>query len=357
MNPQKIRLVDIARTCGLSVTTVGMALRGSGTISNETRSTVKRIAEQMGYVPNINAAALALIGRKSSLNKNTTTIAAIDCPTHEMDQKCIWESRKQSLSSLAHNLGMDVKCYHAKNMTEFRRIIQTLHARGVDGIILDRLMIDLDLRTIDWNPFCVIARGRFQTSTPFSSVRECEMSKVREAIDRLKRQGHQRIGACLLKHSKSIIDDLDRLSAILIHDTLIDKKFIIPSFNKPAPAPQETLTYNQSILSWYKEHQPDAIIGFSSNFYHVLKSAGILAPRDYSFVSLNLHSNEPQIGEISGFENGECKMAEVALEQMATLLRYNRRGVPQSRLDHIITSNWIEGSSNSTNITPRFTAT
>jgi len=48
----RVRLVDIASKVGVSANTVSLALSGSTRISSETRSKIKRIAAELGYVPN-----------------------------------------------------------------------------------------------------------------------------------------------------------------------------------------------------------------------------------------------------------------------------------------------------------------
>ncbi len=56
----KANLEDIARVAGVSKMTVSRVLRGGSGFSDDTRARVRRIAEDMGYVPNRLAAAFAL---------------------------------------------------------------------------------------------------------------------------------------------------------------------------------------------------------------------------------------------------------------------------------------------------------
>ena len=53
-----ITIKDIAKTAGVSHTTVSRALRGHPAISNETAGRIRQIADELGYVPNTVARGL-----------------------------------------------------------------------------------------------------------------------------------------------------------------------------------------------------------------------------------------------------------------------------------------------------------
>jgi DNA-binding LacI/PurR family transcriptional regulator len=66
---------DVACRAKVSPSTVSRALKGSDTISVETRRRIKRIAEELGYVPN--RAAQILIGRKRSAHHHDPSFLSI----------------------------------------------------------------------------------------------------------------------------------------------------------------------------------------------------------------------------------------------------------------------------------------
>lgn len=51
-------LKDISKICGVSVATVSKALNDHKDIGEETKATIKRVAKEMGYSPNLSARAL-----------------------------------------------------------------------------------------------------------------------------------------------------------------------------------------------------------------------------------------------------------------------------------------------------------
>lgn len=53
-----VSMKDIAIACGVSVATVSKALNDHGDIGKETKEKIRRIAKEMGYLPNAMARAL-----------------------------------------------------------------------------------------------------------------------------------------------------------------------------------------------------------------------------------------------------------------------------------------------------------
>ncbi|QOR72758.1 LacI family DNA-binding transcriptional regulator [Ruania alkalisoli] len=58
-------LRDVADAVGVSVNTVSRALRGESGVSAESRETIRRAAERLGYVPNVHARSLVLGGPRT----------------------------------------------------------------------------------------------------------------------------------------------------------------------------------------------------------------------------------------------------------------------------------------------------
>lgn len=55
---RRIGIRDVAKTAGVSITTVSRALNGYSDVSEETRNRIMKIAAELNYTPNINARAL-----------------------------------------------------------------------------------------------------------------------------------------------------------------------------------------------------------------------------------------------------------------------------------------------------------
>ena len=49
---------DVAKACGVGISTVSYALNDSQMISDETKKRIKQVAQEMGYIPNAYARSL-----------------------------------------------------------------------------------------------------------------------------------------------------------------------------------------------------------------------------------------------------------------------------------------------------------
>ncbi len=47
-----VTIKDVARKAGVSIAAVSYALNGKDGVNNETKENIKKIAEELGYIPN-----------------------------------------------------------------------------------------------------------------------------------------------------------------------------------------------------------------------------------------------------------------------------------------------------------------
>jgi LacI family transcriptional regulator len=120
-----VRLKDIALRAGVSVMTVSKALRGEKDVAPETRTKVKALAEQMGYVPD--SAAQGLRNRRTRLFG--VVISSITNP--------IFAGVIRALEENAHELGYELIITHTHNNTDREEVcIRRLLSRRVDGMFI-----------------------------------------------------------------------------------------------------------------------------------------------------------------------------------------------------------------------------
>ncbi len=126
---------DIARKLNLSASTVSRALKDNPVISEPTRILVKRIAEEMGYRPNILAANLR--------TKRTNTIGVIV----PLINRHFFSSVISGVEEVAYNQGFAVTISQSNDKIEKeRKIAHTFFANRVDGLIVS---IGMETNTID----------------------------------------------------------------------------------------------------------------------------------------------------------------------------------------------------------------
>ncbi len=120
-----VRLKDIARHAGVSVMTVSKALRDEPDVSAATKSRLKALAHQMGYVPDSSA---------QGLRTKTTKLFGLVIPsiTDPIFARIVF-----AIEERAHELGYDILLAHTLNQSEREeQCIRRLLSRRVDGLFI-----------------------------------------------------------------------------------------------------------------------------------------------------------------------------------------------------------------------------
>lgn len=125
MKSHQVTIKDIAKTLGISVSTVSRALKNHPDISEETKIQVKSLARKLNYEPN----ALALSLRK---NKSNTIGVIIPEIVHHFFSSVI-----SGMEDVAYEQGYNVMMCQSNELYE-REIInsQTLLSNRVDGVLI-----------------------------------------------------------------------------------------------------------------------------------------------------------------------------------------------------------------------------
>ncbi|MBD2494530.1 LacI family DNA-binding transcriptional regulator [Nostoc sp. FACHB-280] len=125
MSKRKISIEDIARKAGVSHSTVSRALRDSPLISSKVREEIKRLAQEMNYVPNAIAQSLQ--------NQRTYTVGVI--VTSIADP--FFGELVEGIEQVARLAGLNVllNASHGDFEQEIAAI-ENFHYRRVDGILV-----------------------------------------------------------------------------------------------------------------------------------------------------------------------------------------------------------------------------
>ena len=182
-----VRLKDIARHAGVSVMTVSKALRDEPDVSAATKSRIKSLAQQMGYVPDSSAQGLRT--RKTKMFG-----LVIPSSTNPIFTRIVY-----AIENRAHEMGYDILITHTHNMPDREEVcIRRLLSRRVDGLFISpvyryeaeaRIYQEVLARKIPTvligppAPFC----------KSFVSVETDERAASHTATQHLLKLGHKRI--------------------------------------------------------------------------------------------------------------------------------------------------------------------
>lgn len=125
LKQRRVRLVDIARECGVSVNTVSHVLRDKPDVSENLKKKIKDTADRMGYIQNSSASFLR-IGRSKTIS---IIIGDISNPHFSIMIKEIEDAaRKEGYSAFVINTNENEEL-------EYNAIVTSI-SKNVDGIII-----------------------------------------------------------------------------------------------------------------------------------------------------------------------------------------------------------------------------
>ncbi|MBN1318059.1 MAG: LacI family DNA-binding transcriptional regulator [Anaerolineales bacterium] len=201
---KRITSQDVADRAGVSRTTVSFVLNNvEAKISEETRLRVRQIAEDMGYVPN--AAARALARRKTHTLALVLIRRAINLTSDaflpSVMQGCIDVLRPAGFRLLLEPVA------HADEPDVYLNLVR---GRQIDGIILSGPRSDdIQLAELIDSGFPVVLLGQLpEKSANFVDVDNHQAA--RRAVEYLIKQGHKRIG-CITNAPPQYTSAADRL--------------------------------------------------------------------------------------------------------------------------------------------------
>jgi DNA-binding LacI/PurR family transcriptional regulator len=184
-----IRLKDIAEQAGVSVMTVSKALRDEPDVAASTKSRIRTLADQAGYVPNHAARGL----RTRSTNQFALIISALTNPLYTRVMMAIEEQ--------AHEIGFEILFAQTlNNPNREARVIRRMLARQVDGLFIRPVYRPDNTAAIydelkEHSTPTVILGHRALFCSEFPNVQTDNLAASRNAVCHLLDLGHRRI-AC-----------------------------------------------------------------------------------------------------------------------------------------------------------------
>ncbi len=181
-------LKDIAHIVGVSVTTVSRGLAGYSDVSEETRSRIKSVAAELGYVPNITA---------QRLQKQRTDTLGFIMPTFGPRFSDPFFSEFIAgigNEAAAHHYDLLVSAHAPDSEGERNAYLRAVKKGWVDGLIVVRTREDDSrIQLLCEHEFPFVAFGRTSDSLEFPYVDEDSATGMRLLVQHFIDLGHKRI--------------------------------------------------------------------------------------------------------------------------------------------------------------------
>ena len=220
-----ITIKDVARECGVAISTVSNVLNNVGNVSEETTGKVLAAVERLKYVPNVNAKYL-----KS--NKKNTIGLFLSSVQGDFYRQLIQAVHLQcKINGYQLNI-----CVSNENTGE--EIYGMILSSGVEGaIIMNDGLTDAYIDRLAISGLPVVFIDRVYSSDKMSSVTIDNEAGVTKAVEYLIKLGHKRIGYV---HGVENFDDKARFAAyrktMERYSFPVEERFILHGYFEEAVA-------------------------------------------------------------------------------------------------------------------------
>lgn len=334
--PKYVTLKDIAKVCGVTTTTVSLAMRNHPRISDATKQKVQEAAKELGYSRHPMLSALMANLSQSRMPTDLMPLAAVYThkssiiETNEFHRK-IWKG----MDERARELGFKVEPFFLGDSgMSGSRLQQILKARGISGVVVPPLLRPGGYMRLDWSDFSAVAVGYSMSSPSLNRVCPDQYNAIRLVLRKLRRMNYQRPG--LLLHKSSDVRTLNLYSSGFLGDAYAH------GVTNSVPILEVENEDPKTFSKWFDSNRPDVIISSDLSVAEVVDKAGLKYPDDVGLVSLSGLT----VGcGVAGIDQRSKSLGASAVERLVEMMYYNKRGIPDAPYVLQIPPNWKDGAS------------
>jgi LacI family transcriptional regulator len=328
-------LRTLARTLGLSRTTVSDALRGSPRVDPGTAARVKKAAKEAGYRRNPLAGALMSELRRSRGTAFRGVLAAIDFYEPDRPEYGARFHRELVLGAEARatELGFKVeKFVVGRAGLSVQRLDSILQSRGIHGVILLPAWDEPDLSNLDWSRFAGIYTDYIIERPALHSVCSDHYRSMLAALQRLAALGYRRPGLFLQKHQDERLQFRWGAAFRAFQESH-------PAIKPVPPLIVEKFT-REEFTKWFRRQKPDVVLGHNTEALDWMESCGADVPVTHGFFCLNvLMKTRP----CAGLDLQPQQLGARGTELLIAQLQRNETGIPEWPSTTTIPARWVDG--------------
>lgn len=335
-------LRDVADACGVSPSTVSIALRNDPRVADKTRQRVQAKAKEMDYHSDPVLSALSSRrwikqGRKAAQTSLAFLAFGRDQNVTEKTSTA-WHFHRWA-EQAAREIGYPMLLIGPRE-NQKGRWQERLRRLGVRGLILGPLALKNELpEPSQLADFCVVQCG--VGTTRRSGIAGCEQdvfNAIMQVYEQSRARGYKRPGAAIYRHDVDFLDDQWRFGAV---HTAQEDAHLYGEYNIP---PHRGLPKDRdAFFQWLHQHQPDVIISLHGLTHWWLIDAGYRIPEDIGYIQLNKLINR-DADDISGLWAPRRHIARTAVNLLDQMIRQDIRGIQTDAPLQLIRPTWNEGT-------------
>lgn len=326
---------EIARSAGVSVSTVSLALRNHPSISPATCRRIQALAAKMGYYQDaILVQAMTHMRKGSHAHEHLPLAILHGFPfplplKHNAHFHEFWTAAQ----ARAHELGYYLEEFWMRepNLTSVR-LRTVLQSRGIRGIIFSQPKLRADnVLDFDLEGFCAVNSGACSFTPHIHAVMSHRAQSIVQCLDRVMALGYRRVGLALPATSATAQEC--EAEAIFRFRVSQEPDIEAASVHQCAPCGYEPFA------RWVRRERPEIVLG-TSEALEWLRATGLRIPAEISFAGFGISS---EIDRCSGMDRRNAHQAIALVDLLVAHLHRNDMGVPAFAKSVMIDSEWVDG--------------
>ncbi len=336
----RVTLKDIAAKVGVTKTAVSLALRGSPGVSSQMRETIKRVADEMGYVTDPILHRLSSYRRAKGTSRFQSVIAWVNHWSeparlrsyHEFEQ--YWRGAKVAATRLGYTLEEFVwpaDCPPEQAGGRLRRL-------GALGLLIPPHPPEADWGDFDWGAFSLVRFGMSVRQVDSNLVTADHQRAIVMALTRIHSYGYERIGFIYdAAHDRSMGGNL--YGGFLWALSMMNPTAKIEPLDFDVQA--AAVRGRSDLKHWIRANRPDAILTTAPQIPGLLRELGFRIPQDIAVAGTSLQD----IAADAGIDQCPHAIGEIAAEMLIKQISLNERGEPTDPCRILVESRWHDGES------------
>jgi LacI family transcriptional regulator len=334
MFPRAPSINTLARTLGLSRTTISDALRGKGRVSPVTVQRVRQAATAAGYRANpLLATVLGAINR-SRKSAVRGALAMIDLYErshwpHGPFQRELVGGAKARAAEMGFSIAEFVV---GSEVLPWQRLDSILQSRGIHGVIVLPAWFEPDLSALDWSRYAGIYTDHVTAGPELHSVCSDHYGSMLALLTLLTERGYRRPGLLLQRGRDQRLRSRQSAAFCAFHTAQGRSDAIPPLITADYPQ------FETEFAPWFRQHRPDVVLSHFAETRDWMKACAPAVPP--GFVLLNiLDKTYP----CAALDLQPRILGARAVEMVVGQILRNEFGVPSWPSRTTVQAKWVEG--------------
>jgi DNA-binding LacI/PurR family transcriptional regulator len=327
---------DLARSLGISHTTVSDALRNSPRVRLETRERVLAAADEAGYRYNPLAGALMSEMRRSGVGTFRGVLAVVDLECEEArDQhtRAYHRAIVKGAKEAAERLGFKAEPFVlGRAQMSVTRLGSILHSRGIRGILILPAGVTPDIEDLDWDHFAGIYTDYIIERPALDSVCSDHFRSMYVALHHLQQLGYRRPGLALHESQDSRLLYRWEAAFRMYHSHH-------GGFDSAEPLMLSELSHD-AFAEWFRAAEPDVVLSHRAVVLDWMRDLGAVVPETHGFCCLNVAFSPFPSG---GLDLQPGLIGARGTKALIAQLHRNEYGIPATSSTITIPAVWRDG--------------